>query len=340
MTNLNKAARIGKWYRRIGTITVGAVLFLILVGGIVRSTGSGMGCPDWPTCFGLVVPPTEVGQIPDSFFQSHPEFQTQTFNVAQTWTEYVNRLVGVAIGLLVFATAVLSLGYWKSDRRIFWLSFASFLLTGFQGWLGKLVVDKNLAGGMVTAHMFLAIVILMVLIVAVYFSYTHKVDQGARKPFPAGMNWLGLVVMVITIAQILIGTQVRENVDEIALAMGESARESWVSALGGYYSIHKVLWALVTLAMVVWVRNLLQAQKGNRWVLWMSLVALGGVGLEVLLGISLAGLGLPAWMQPLHLLVANIIFAAQFSLLIYGVKLEQWGRPRIKVGAMNPAAHG
>lgn len=322
----------------MGTVTIGAVLFLILVGGVVRSTGSGMGCPDWPKCFGSWVPPTEVSQIPDAFFQNHPEYQTQTFNVAQTWTEYVNRLVGALIGLFVFATAVLSLIYLKKDRRIFWLSALAVILTGFQGWLGKIVVDRNLSGGMVTIHMFVALIILMVLIVAVYFSYTGK---AGRKPAPSistGQNWLGFGVMIITMAQILIGTQVRENVDEVSAAMEFAGRETWIDQLGGYYSIHKVLWILVTLALVVWVKNLLQSGKGNRLIIWMSGLALAGVLLEVLLGISLAGMALPPWMQPLHLLIANIIFAAEFCLLIYCVKLEQIGKPKIQLSRANPAS--
>lgn len=340
MNNLDKAARIGKWYRRVGTITVGAVLFLILVGGVVRSTGSGMGCPDWPKCFGSYVPPTSVDQIPEAFYQTHPEFQTKTFNAFQTWTEYVNRLVGATIGLLVLITGVLSLTYWKSDRRIVWLSFLSVFLIGFEGWLGKLVVDKNLQGSMVTTHMFVAMVALMVLILAVYISYSRKPQFKDHAPFSTGMNWLGLGVMLVTMVQILIGTQVRENVDVIAGSMGGESRESWVGQLGFYYSIHRVVWAIVALALVVWVRNLIQAHRQSRWVLWMSLVALFGVGIEVLLGISLASMSLPAWMQPLHLLVANIIFAAEFGLLIYGAKVEVWGRKPLNIGKVSPVSQG
>lgn len=152
-------------FRFVGLLTVAAVYLLILIGGVVRSTGSGMGCPDWPKCFGTWIPPTQAGQLPANYkeiytaqrvaknqklartlerlgFQqaageifAHPSQYVETdFNPVKTWIEYANRLLGALIGLFVFGTLVAALPYWRRDRPVFWLALASFLLTGVQGW--------------------------------------------------------------------------------------------------------------------------------------------------------------------------------------------------------------
>lgn len=276
-----------------------------------------MGCPDWPTCFGLVVPPSDVSEIPASFFASHPEYEAQEFNVYQTWTEYVNRLVGALIGLFMFATALLSLGFWRKDRRIFALSFGAFVLTGFEGWLGKLVVDQNLEGGMVTLHMLVAMVILAILITAVYLASGHDSRSKAHRPsgLPAHITWLGLAATLLTLGQILIGTQVREEIDLIAESMNFTARETWVGQLGGYYSLHKVIWVLVAGLIVVWAKNVLDRVKSKSLRLF-AWVMMGSLFAEILLGLVLGNFDLPAALQPLHLLVATILFAAEFAILI------------------------
>ena len=322
-----KTASIEKKYRRVGTLSIVAVLFLILVGGIVRSTGSGMGCPDWPTCFGLLVPPTSVEEIPAQFFVDHPEYSSQEFNVYQTWTEYINRLVGALIGLFVLATAALSLVYFKKDRRIPLLSIAVVLLTGFQAWLGKVVVDKNLEGQYVTFHMLLAMVILAMLIVAVHLSKTWTRDKAPSFSIPGWVNWLGAGVVLVTLVQTLIGTQVREEVDMIAESLSFQARETYVDLLGTSFSIHKVFWFVVVAGMIVWVRTLFKHMGDNRVVKLLSAAMMIGVALEVLFGILLANFALPPVLQPAHLLIGSLIFAAQFALFIYVVRIERMGAP-------------
>lgn len=296
---------------------MGAVLFLVLVGGIVRSTGSGMGCPDWPKCFGLMVPPTEVSEIPASFFAAHPEYESQTFNVFQTWTEYVNRLVGALIGLFVFLTAALSFTFWKKDRRIVVLSVLAMLLTGVEAWLGKIVVDKHLEGGMVTLHMFGAMLILSMLIIAVYYAAGHS--QKARAIQPEQVSsvtaWLGIGVVLLSVGQILIGTQVREHVDIIAAQMQFEGRNTWVDQLGGFYTIHKGLWVLVAGMAIVWARNLWNSIS-SRAIRLFVVVMVSSLVLEIGFGIVLSYMDLPPVLQPLHLLLANVMFAAQFAILI------------------------
>jgi heme a synthase len=319
MVNLGKTAPLELWYRRIARISVGAVLFLILVGGVVRSTGSGMGCPDWPKCFGSWVPPTKVEEIPQAFFEIHPQFESKTFNALQTWTEYVNRLVGATIGLLMFVTAALSLTFIRKDRRIFFLSFGAMLLTGFEGWLGKLVVDKNLAGGMVTLHLLVAMVIVAMLILANYWvAMRHRPERSTVPSNSKQLMWLGLAVLVVTLGQILIGTQVREYVDVVAKELGELKRSEWLQP-SVFYSIHKIGWMLMAGIVAVWIRKVLTAFQGDRTVRLLSWSVVVLIGMEICFGLILANFDLPPVVQPLHMLFANLIFAAEFSIWIRGM---------------------
>jgi cytochrome c oxidase assembly protein subunit 15 len=279
-----------------------------------------------------MVPPYEVSEIPATFFEKHPDYQAIEFNAFQTWVEYLNRLTGAVIGLFAFATAILSLGFWRKDKRITVLSIGAMLLTGFEGWLGKLVVDQNLAGGMVTIHMLVAMIILALLITAVYLADAHRKDYPPRvMKVSTGFAVLSISVLVLTLVQILIGTQVREEVDAVAIAMGNADRETWVDQLGFTYSIHKVLWIVVSGLIVVWVQKLLQISKGESRIRIFAFVLLGGLGAEVLLGIILGNFALPALAQPLHLFLASLIFAAEYALAVNVLGIERFLHKKMKL---------
>ncbi|WP_192821480.1 heme A synthase [Rufibacter sp. LB8] len=334
-----------KRFTRIGVYTIAAVYFLILVGGIVRSTGSGMGCPDWPKCFGSWVPPTNLSQLPPDYLEvykakriqkneriaqtleglgftkvaqeifAHPSQYIETeFNVTKTWIEYVNRLVGVVIGIMIFLTVLYSWPFLKRDPVIFWGAVASFLLVVFQGWLGSLVVSTNLLPEMVTVHMALALVLVALLIYIVVRAEKVKFSQ-MTVPSSGAVYFLIAFALVLTFVQVIIGTQVREQVDIVSFNLNNQGRETWIEQLGTSFYVHRSLSILIFVVNVVLWRKMKElAHRNMRQVANAIMVVLG---LEILLGIILAYFSLPAFAQPLHLLLGTALFGFQFQLLAY-----------------------
>lgn len=337
-------------FRFVSLLTVVSVYLLILVGGVVRSTGSGMGCPDWPKCFGQWIPPTEASQLPPNYKEvytaqrvaknqklaqklqrlgfaqvagsifAHPTQYIETdFNPVKTWIEYVNRLLGALIGIFVFLTVVSALPLLRHDRSIFWLALASFLLTGVQGYLGSLVVSTNLLPVMVTVHMALALVIVALLLYAVdrarWGSRRHSLEVVKEEDTIIGRPNAAVqgwlwMALMLTFWQIILGTQVRERVDIVSAAAGYVGRENWISQLGTLFSIHRTVSAVVVLLNVYVGYELWQLGQSHLRRLVVATMAL--IGLEVLAGIVLASFALPAVVQPVHLTLATALFGVQF----------------------------
>src|SRR5579871_6831267 len=111
------------------TATFILTFLVIIAGAVVRTTQSGMGCPDWPTCFGRWIPPTNASQLPPDFEKYlHKQDIDHTFNAFHTWIEYFNRLLGALLGL--FAVIQCGLLFFKRDtfRKAFRLSLAYLIL--------------------------------------------------------------------------------------------------------------------------------------------------------------------------------------------------------------------
>lgn len=353
-------------FRFWSVLTVVSIYLLILVGGVVRATGSGMGCPDWPKCFGQWIPPTEVSQLPTGYKQAytaqrvaknqklartlaslgfrqvageifaHPTQYIETeFNATKTWIEYLNRLLGALIGIFVFITAIVAWPYWRRDRPVFWLAAASWLLTGFQGWLGSLVVSTNLLPIMVTIHMGLALLIVALLLYAAHRARWSKAEarlhtqielqtlgeQDEEVATFTGLRWLLWGTLLLTFVQIIIGTQVREGIDHIASTSGYGNRPAWIDMLGSIFETHRTVSAIVVLANIFVGYQLWQlAVLALRQLILCIWVVLG---LEMVAGITLAYFALPAFMQPIHLTLATLLFGFQFLAVLALRRLAQ-----------------
>ncbi len=300
-------------YRRMAWITLFAVYFLILVGASVRASGAGMGCPDWPTCFGSWIPPTSEAQLPANYQEIYADlgYAETEFNVVKTWTEYLNRLTGVTIGFLILLTAIYSWSLRQHDKAIAIASVAAFLMVGFQGWLGSKVVASNLQPGMITLHMLMALAIVGTLLFALARARRGiMMAESIEGIHPRFERWL-YIVMVLTVLQVTMGTQVREMVDYLNHTQGAD-RSSWVEALPWFFYVHRSFSAVVLFSNL-WLASLLIRSVGWQHTLTrMTVAMILVIGLAIISGATLGHLGMPAFVQPMHLVGASLLFGLQF----------------------------
>ncbi len=300
-------------FQRLALWTTATTYFLILVGGLVRASGAGLGCPDWPRCFGGWVPPSSAAELP-------PQFDPSQFNQTLMWTEYANRLLGVAVGFLIFATAISAWRHHRRNPRILWTTIGAFLLVGFQGWLGGRVVAHELAAWIVTVHMIVALVIVqMLLYVTVAAGNDRRAMASAVAPADAAgakapaLRTFVVVLILITLVQIALGTQVRGGVDA-ALDAGV-ARSAALATVGTLDVLHRDA-AFVTLMVSILLCFWLVMGAGNGLLIRWSWAVLGLAVGQVALGVVMAYVSLLPGAQVLHLTVASLLLGAETVLLL------------------------
>ena len=285
-------------FQRLALWTTATTYFLILVGGLVRASGAGLGCPDWPRCFGSWIPPASAANLP-------PQFDPAQFNPTLMWTEYVNRLLGVTVGFLIFATAISA---WRNHRhqpRILWTTIAAFLLVGFEGWLGGRVVAHELAAWIVTAHLIVAIVIVQLLLYATFEAFTGA--TGATSATGAtGATSAAAVLIFVTLVQAGFGTQVRGHVDT-ALDAGV-ARDAALATVGRLDYLHRDLAFVVLIGAAVLTLWLMSRRSPLiRW----SFVVLALAIAQIALGVVMAYASLLPAAQVGHLTLASLLLGAE-----------------------------
>lgn len=327
---------IDKHFRNIAKTALVLVYLVIIAGAVVRMTGSGMGCPDWPKCFGYLIPPTDESQIQ---FQSHFNYNEGTiiikdegllvakqdftsaktlnfqnwvpytahdyakFNATHTWIEYINRLFGALAGLPILIFTIISFWFWKKNKWITILSILTVFGMGFQAWLGKTVVDSNLAPYKITIHMVMALVIVAFILYIIYGSKTNFKKQTPNSLFS---NIL-LFAIALSLIQIILGTQVRQHVDEQIKAIGYIKDQWMVSPTLSFY-IHRTFSVLV-LAINGWL--FITNKKLNLGFRKINLVIIC-IFIEVFTGILMYYFDFPFLSQPFHIVVATILIGIQF----------------------------
>lgn len=333
-------------FNRIAKIALVLVYSVIVAGALVRMTGSGMGCPDWPKCFGYYIPPTDVkeltwsenhefkkGQViikDEALWVAKDNFTTGTeyeashwekytkhdyaiFNPTHTWVEYINRLFGALAGLGCFLMAVTSFRFWKKNKKITLLSWLVVFMMGFQGWLGATVVYSVLNPLKITIHMVMALIIVAVIL---YIIRLAK-PQDSTKVFNATFRNFLWISLTLTLIQVVLGTQVRQFVDE-QVKSGIGNETLWLSKPELSFYFHR------TFSFVVFFTNLFLFVKNRKLNLGFSKInwIIGLIFAEVLSGIAMYYLDFPFGSQAIHLVLASILFGIQFYMILEAGKEE------------------
>lgn len=328
-----------KYFLKSAQIALVLVYLVIFAGAFVRLTGSGMGCPDWPKCFGYYIPPTEKkellftpqkeydkGQViikdeillvAKTDFTSKTDFDASNwekytkhdyaiFNPIHTWVEYINRLLGALAGIACIITFILAFGLRKEKKTLLLLTFLVCVLMGFQAWLGKTVVDSDLSPYKITTHMLAALLIVAFQLIVIFTTQNNKKIVRYNSKF----NIVLLLSLALTLIQIVLGTDVREQVDIISKTGAPEIM--WLQNPTLVFYIHR------SFSIVVLLTNLYLFSLNHKLSLGFSktkwVVAI--LILEIISGIAMYYLDFPFGTQTIHVVLATLLFGVQFYIIL------------------------
>ncbi len=301
-------------FQKTALATLAATILLITIGSLVRITGAGLGCPDWPRCWGSWLPPSSVEELDMTYIRDRG-YDPADFNPVKMWTEYANRLVGVVIGILVFATFLRSFRYRRTQPVVFYCAGLCFVLVGFQGWLGGQVVRSGLQPGIITLHMALAVILLCLLLYVTFQSLQQRMRVELSGQGRSVLLRLGLVLLAVTAIQVLIGTQVREGIDPFIKDDGGLPRGAWLAQVGLIDHVHRFSSWMVLVAGVLLFRAVRRHGMTGRLPAAARFI-LAAILLQIVLGVVLAYAGLPPVAQVLHLTLATLLICGECVFLL------------------------
>lgn len=313
-----------KLFSRFIFLSIFGTFLVILAGSIVRGTGSGLGCPDWPRCFGQWVPPMDISELPQNYKEVY-KIAVKTiadFDPFKTWTEYINRLLGVVLGFLIVILFGLSFKMREYERNIPWFCGGLLFLILVQGGVGALVVSTHLKPFIITIHMFLAIVLLFGLIYLRKYCEDLQDITIVPKTDPQALL-ITKILVGTTFLQVLMGTQVRQQVDHFMRDTMVATQETIMDHLGAMFYIHRTF-SLVIIGLFIYLMTYFLKQKYNRNAFFLTLMAFFCVLGNIATGITLNYFGFPPNAQPPHLFfgVTSLALLYSLSLNLRGSLLE------------------
>ncbi len=307
-------------FRWLALTTCGATYALVVVGGVVRATGSGDACPDWPRCHGELLPPLQSAVL----------------------IEFSHRLLASLVGFLVLALAIAA---WRSARSApaaRWGALAAVGLVGAQIVLGGMTVLSDLSSSLVMAHLATAAALLATLLIVAFASFPAPAgESAAARQGAASFRSLSVVVGVATLALMLTGSYVSGTGAGLAfrdwpLFDGRLLPEG--GRLAMIHATHRLAAAAVGVLLVWLAVRAWSARAGRlRAVVLGSMLALAIYGAQALVGAANIWTLLEPVARAAHLALAMALWATMVVVTLVADRVARIvERPELSPAARKP----
>ena len=301
-------------FQRAGLALLIGLLALTALGGIVRVTGSGLACPDWPGCYGSIIPTGDFGE-----FAAH-----------QVWLEWTHRLVAVIIGLIILAYA----SYTKGRPRRVWLpAVLAMPMLLVQVALGALTVTEQLEALIVTLHLATAMIIVMLIAVSWLgtFDWPTASDDDPQQPLGGSaaaqartFARIALLCAVLVYAVVVVGsyvTHVGANPDLPAQIGpgGAACGNRWPLCIGGLWPdggyaqwnmSHRLLVAVAALALLGAGMGVVMLRPRSRGLTLLTHIAATLFVAQIAFGAAMIWINFDAWVRALHLSLGSLVWTS------------------------------
>ncbi|MDA7515832.1 COX15/CtaA family protein [Akkermansiaceae bacterium] len=305
--------------QKLALLSIVLLIVLIFAGAVVRVTGSGLGCPDWPTCWGEFIPPTSIEQVDEAYLEKKlPRFKKsaerfgrnpdeitverllEEYDPVQTWIEFTNRLLALPVLLANFLLMIACLRSQIMPK----LGVSAFAMVIISALTGIVVVASGLRSGVVTIHMALAFLQLFVLT----YLYWAGVRPGSLRTQITGPSRPQVMILLSCVMiEWAMGSQIREVTDRLMMEQGIASRGTWIDEISEsfIYLIHRSFsWSILIAALWLGYKS--------RWKGKIPRLVLGLVFALMLMGLILSSSGIHAVVQVLHVGVAGGLVAAVY----------------------------
>lgn len=298
---------------RLIIVTAALAWLVVMLGAYVRLSDAGLGCPDWPGCYGQLGAPSSAQAVR----AAEAAFPAQPVEAHKAWKEMAHRYAAGTLGLLIL---FIFLRAWREKAEIRWPAAALLALVLFQALLGRWTVTELLRPAIVSAHLLGGMATLALL------AWLGLARRGAR-PHAEGVGglrlWAGAALLVVAM-QIALGGWTSSHNAALICGAGLSCRGEWVPAmdfaaaflpdstavsLEALTAIHwsHRLGALAVACVVAPLALVLLRSRGLQSLGWLLLALLA---LQIGLGLANVAFGLPLATAVAHNAVAALLLAA------------------------------